>query len=202
MAEAYPLEWPAGWPRTKYPGPSAFKVSQEQAWREMVQEVDRLGGTYLVVSSNLRTRLDGGWLSKQRVPDDKGVAVYFQHKGKQKVFACDSFDTVGDNVRAIGMTIEAIRGMKRWGASDLLERTMSAFDALPPPSDGNAPLWPTVLGISPDASVETIEAAFRSKAKESHPDMHGGSDVAFKALSAARDAAIQARAQPVYGAGE
>lgn len=190
MAEAYPLEWPAGWKRTRRPGPARFNVSQAKGQKHLLDEIYRLGGRYPIISSNVSLRRDGFPYANQKKPEDTGVAVYFEHEGKQKVFACDQYNTVGDNIRAIGKTIEAIRGIERWGASDLLERTLSAFDALPPPSEENTPVWPVILGIAPDASVETIEAAFRRKAREAHPDMTGGSADAFKILTAAKEAAI------------
>lgn len=194
MAEAYPLEWPAGWPRTKRPGSSRFDVTQARAQTDLLGEIKKLGGRYPIISSMVTLRRDGFPYANQARPDDTGVAVYFEMDGTQKVFACDQYNVVGDNIRAIGKTIEAIRGIKRWGASDLLERTLSAFDALPPPGEAKAPLWPTVLGISPDASVEAIEAAFRSKAKKTHPDVPGGSHDAYLAIQAAKEAALQARA--------
>lgn len=192
MAEAYPLEWPSGWKRTRTPRSAPFNITPAKALKETLWEIDQLGGAWPVVSTNVPLRQDGMPRASYRGLDDTGVAIYFQHKKAQKVFACDQYDTVGDNIRAIGKTIGAIRGIDRWGASDLLERTLSAFDALPPPSDNNAPLWPIVLGVSPDASEETIEAAFRSKARETHPDT-GGTAEAFQAVSAARDAALTAR---------
>jgi hypothetical protein len=36
-----------------------------------------------------------------------------------------------------------------------------------------------VLGVDPEASVETVKAAYRERVKETHPD-HGGDEAAFK----------------------
>src|SRR3546814_19053229 len=78
-------------------------------------------------------------------------------------FACDRWDTVRDNVRAIGKTIEAIRGIERWGASDMMERAFSAFEALPAPGGGVTLSCWSVLGIEPGSSLAELERAYRSE---------------------------------------
>lgn len=54
------------------------------------------------------------------------------------------------------------------------------------------PEWAEVLGVEVTCSVRDVKTAFRSKAKECHPD-HGGSTEAFQRVKAAFDAAMQAR---------
>ncbi len=51
-----------------------------------------------------------------------------------------------------------------------------------------------VLGVSPNASPEEIDKAYRTKAKKAHPDA-GGSHAQMKNLNNARDAAMET-AQP------
>lgn len=192
MPEAFPLAWPEGLIRTKRPGSSAFNTSQSRATQMLWNEIRLLGGRYIVISSNQALRLDGLPYSSRRDPDDCGVAIYFERKGRQQVFACDRYNTLGDNIHAIGKTIQAFRGIDRWGASDILDRTLTAFDALPPPPDPDHPQWASVLDIPPDASVEKIEAAFRAKAKTEHPD-NGGAAERFNAIVEARAQALKER---------
>lgn len=143
-----------------------------------------MGGRYPVLSTNLETRLDGLPYANAKEPADPGVAVYFERGGKQMVFACDKWDRVKDNIRAICKTIEAMRGIERWGASDMLERALSAFEALPPPMSP----W-AILDLPEGADAEAVRRAFRRKASAAHPD-HGGSNAAMAELVAARDAAL------------
>lgn len=187
MTTAYPLAWPEGWPRTKSRRPAAFKVSLEKAVEELEWEVERLGARYPVLSTNVPRRMDGS-ISLRGIPDngDPGVAVYFERKGRQQVFACDKWQTVKDNIRAIHRTIEALRGIDRWGASEMMERAFSAFEALPPP---HSP-WET-LGIPPGSGRDAIERAFRAKAMKAHPDQ-GGSTAAMAELNRAREDALRA----------
>lgn len=91
-------------------------------------------------------------------------------------------------MRAIQRTIEAIRGIERWGASEMMERAFQAFEALPAPKS----CW-EVLGLRPGATDEEIQAAYRTKAKGAHPDA-GGSQTAMSELNRARDDAMRSRA--------
>ncbi len=51
----YPLQWPAGWPRTQAPQHSRFDTSPERATRGLLAEIERLGGRLPVISSKFMT---------------------------------------------------------------------------------------------------------------------------------------------------
>jgi hypothetical protein len=184
--EAYPLHWPLGWPRSRSPQRSRFETTFALARDNLFHQIKLLGGTHIVLSSNVALRRDGLPLAGQRQPNDKGVAVYFLRRGKQVVFACDRWEKIEDNMRAIEKTIDAIRGIERWGASEMMERAFSAFEALPPPRS----CW-DVLGVKPGARPDEINEAYRAKARRAHPDT-GGSTAAMAELNKARDEALRA----------
>lgn len=191
MTEAYPLAWPPGVPRTKVPARSAFgEVTIHRATQELVWEIERMHGRLPVISTNLELRNDGLPYSKQRPITDHGVAAYFTRRGRQLVFACDRWDRVEHNMRAITKTIDALRGIERWGSSDLMERAFTGFEALPAPS---ADHWWMVLGVDPTATSGAITRAYREKARAAHPDQ-GGSTAEMARLNAARDQGMRARA--------
>lgn len=184
-ADAYPLHWPHGWPRTRSPQSSRFDVSSFAVVRDnLFREIKLLGGTYIVLSTNIPLRRDGLPYSGMRQPDDKGVAVYFQRRGRSMVFACDRWNKIEDNIRAVEKTIEAVRGIDRWGASEMMERAVQAFEALPPPQS----CW-EILGLRPGASSDDVTRAYRDKARKAHPDA-GGSNAAMAELNRARDEAL------------
>jgi len=187
-ADVYPLTWPAGWPRAPRPDRSRFDVSLVAARDGLISQIKLMGGTHIVLSTNLRVRNDGLPLAKQAQPNDKGVAVYFLRRGRQMVFACDRWDKIEDNIRAIEKTIEAMRGIERWGASEMMERAFQAFEALPAPKS----CW-DVLGVRPGASAADVNAAYRAKARGAHPDS-GGSEAAMSELNRARDEALSSAA--------
>jgi hypothetical protein len=180
----YPLAWPEGWPRTKSRRSAAFKVHFDKAVTELGYEIERLRGRYPILSSNVELRIDGQMRRDKLAVADPGVAVYFELKGGQKVFACDTYHAVRDNIRAIGMTIAALRTLERHGASQMLDRALSAFTALPPKKS----CW-EVLGIAPGSSRPAIQAAYKNKALILHPDQ-GGPQGAMAELNIARDEAL------------
>lgn len=172
-AEAYPLHWPAGWPRAKRPERSRFDTNDDLARKELVAELERLGARYIVLSTNVPLRQDGWPYAGRKAPEDKGVAVYFQRDGKQMTFACDRWDRVRDNMRAITKTIEAMRGIERWGASDMMERAFSAFEALPAPGQTVSLSCWDILDVEPGSDLATIKTAWRKRLRTAHPDQGG-----------------------------
>ena len=82
------------------------------------------------VLRGIRLRLDGLPYSNQTPPADKGVAVYFTHKKQAMCFACDRWDRVQDNIYAIAMTIQALRGIERWGSGSMVEQAFLSVSTL------------------------------------------------------------------------
>lgn len=193
MTQAHPLQWPAGWPRTRARKSSGqFKVSADAARKDLIAEIHAMGGRYPVISSNIPTRRDGGFnaTAAKGFFGDPGVAVYFEREGKPFAFACDTYDSVRANVRAIGLTLAALRGMERWGVSDAMERAFTGFEQLPHPDAITKRHWRQVFGLPPTTHVTpfTIETLFKQLAKERHPD-HGGSHELMAELNTAYEEA-------------
>jgi hypothetical protein len=200
-AEAYPLQWPAGrartasWRRER----AKFEVTFARARDNIVAEIGRLAGRYpdpqVVISTNIALRRDGLPLANQRNPDDPGVAVYFLYKKRQMSFACDRWEKIEHNMQAIAKTIEALRGIARWGTGDMLEAAFTGFTALPPPpaaGPGAAPArrtWREVFGTAVTTRAE-LQDVYRRLAGAFHPD-RGGDPAKMAELNAARDEALQ-----------
>ena len=187
MTEAYPLHWPAGWPRTSRRAGSRFEPRSLAYEGQAIRwEIDRLGGTGMVVSTNVPLRRDGlPYAGRQKI-DDPGVAVYFELAGRQQCIPCDRWHTVEENCRAIWKSIEALRGLERRGAKSFVDAAFRGFEALPAP--GAARHWTEVLGVPDSASGEQVDCAYRDRARKLHPD-NGGSNEAMAELNRARDEA-------------
>lgn len=203
MAEAatpYPLAWPDGRPRRKASErrPGKFRtetgrglgeISPLIAIARLQREIDLIDAHYAVVSSNLEMRLDGYPRLGQREPDDPGVAVYFQLRGRPYCLPCDTYQRVADNIAAVAAHIGASRAMRRHGVATV-EEMFAGFAALPSPAHERP--WQQVLELHREQRItrEMIEAAFRRLARERHPDT-GGSDRMMVELNAAREAALR-----------
>lgn len=175
--EAFPLQWPSGWPRLSdnlYRDKARFQTQFAKARDELMKELERMGASNVVLSTNIPLRRDGLPYAGQANPQDPGAAVYFLYKKKAMVFACDRWTTVTDNIQALNKTIEAIRGIERWGASTMLERAFTGFQALPEANRKKD--WHEVLGVRKNAPWMEVEMARKEKAFTHHPDRGGSNE--------------------------
>lgn len=190
MTLAYPLQWPPERPRTPPHRRefSRFDVTPGRARQELVWECERMGGRYVVISTNVELRRDGLPYASAKAPEDPGVAVYFERKGETVCFSCDRYRQVWENMRAIGKTIEAMRGIDRWGAHEVLDQMFRGFVALPAPGSGQSAWW-EVLGVPRDASAEVVREAYRRRAREAAA---AGDHDLLQKINVARDDARRA----------
>jgi len=195
MIPAHPLCWPEGWKRTpayhrKSPKFSSFdrKLSIHEGVGRVLAQLDKLGHRTddIVISTNVRTRLDGWPRSDQQEPSDPGVAVYWQKPDgtNQRVIAIDAYATVAGNLGAIAATLDAMRAIERHGGAQILERAFTGFTALPAP--GASKHWREVLGLRLDVAVswDDVVSAYQRMRSSAHPD-RGGSTETFDAVQRA-----------------
>ena len=168
MIDGYPLQYPVGKQRTIRPERARFgQHSVSQAINYLKDEVYRLGGKDLVISTNLVLTLTGIPKSGQRNPSDSGVAVYFKLKDKDQCFPCDRWDKVEHNIWAIYKSIEALRGLERWGAKDMVESAFKGFQALPSPDQVTNTKVRYFAGCN---TLSEGKERFRNMVAELHPD--------------------------------
>jgi hypothetical protein len=186
----FPLQWPEGWKRTPSITrmTSRFGLGLAESRDHLRLELERLAAVNAMITSNLPIRSDGLPYANGRC-DDPGIAVWFflpnNGRFEERVFACDRWLSPAENMRAIGKTIEAMRGLDRWGASEVAERAMRGFAALPPGSSGSMPTgprpWREVLGGTwPELDKLELLAIAKSRHRkliaEAHPDAGGDVD--------------------------
>lgn len=186
----YPLKWPrsAGerTPRHAREG-SRFKLSLGAAAEELTRELERMGADHIVISTSVRPRNKRGDLPAQAPSgiDDPGAAVYFVLDASPHEIGCDKWDEVEDNVRALGKTIEATRGIERWGSTKAMKQAMSGFKALPPSGAD----WRSTFGLTRgNPTMDDVNARYRELARGAHPDREGNPHHMIR-LNAAREAA-------------
>jgi hypothetical protein len=176
MEREFPLQWPASQPRTERRDPGKFQRSLNDSRVHLIKQVQLAGGSDILISSNY-----GGLSGKS--PADPGVAVYFNRRNKRLAMGCDRWRLVAHNLTALGNSIEAMRGIDRWGCSHLMEQAFSAFEALP------APGWRQVLQlIGGRPSLEDAEASYRALVKKHHPDAGGNQEQFLRIQKAVEDA--------------
>lgn len=193
--EPYPLQWPDGWRRTTSRGVPRFTGAFARDRDSVIHQLKMRRGSHIVVTSDLPTRNDGLPYANATC-QDPGIAVYWIERGKEQVIACDRWRTVGQNMRAIDLSIEALRGLDRWGATEMVERAFAGFAALPPGSSTEPPqpvkrTWREVLemyfacdSLALDEQLAVAKARHRRLIKEHHPD-RGGDHARAAELNAA-----------------
>lgn len=181
MTQAYPLHWPPTWPRTLHPKRARFDTTFSLARDGLLAELRRLGARDIIISTNLELRLDGLPKAARRQPNDVGVAVYFTLAGNPQCIPCDKWNRLEDNLQAIRLTVEALRGLERWGAKEMVNAAFRGFQALPAPQ---AETWWDILELTPQATEPDIRAAFRRLARLTHPDAGGDKEEFIKLQNA------------------
>jgi hypothetical protein len=189
--DAYPLSWPANWPRTvqaerqrarfhRDGQPLTIAGSRDRILSE-IRSFTRTGHTWhidpalVVISSDIPLRGDGLPASGRRLPDDSGVALYFELDGAEYCLPCDKWDRASDNMAAIAAHLGAMRGMDRWGVGDVRARFAGFMSLEHQPAER----WHDVLSCAKDASASAVKAAYARARKSAHPD-HGGSSERFQ----------------------
>lgn len=215
---SYPLSWPIGWKRTSIPLMARFSkrdrvystTSPGASWScekritiavgldRLMREVGaftKVGRQYridpnrVIVSTNVKVKLDGMPYSNASEPHDSGVAIYFALDDKNVVLACDKWNRVADNIAAIAAHLSALRGQERWGVGSL-DQAFAGYVALNEKTEPTC--WET-LDISSSATENQILDAYRRMARQTHPDKEGGSSEAFTAVVRAKDIALSTR---------
>ena len=184
-----PLSWPNNVARTPPHQRTNARFgdwSITQASVFVLREINRLNlrsdpdyeDGSVIISSNLRYKLDGMPYGTQPQPTDPGVAVYFnlhfsrggKFHERPVVLSCDKWTRVEWNLYAVAKDIEAQRGRHRWGCTNV-EQAFRGYLAIPERTGGGS--WWSILGVSSTASEPEIREAFRIKALTEHPDKGG-----------------------------
>lgn len=205
---AYPLSWPAGWPRVQWRKAASFGPNWtvgracEELLEQLARAPIRASRSSVVISTNVVLRVDGLPRSNQGQPGDPGAAVYFTLSRRPTVLACDKWNKVEHNLRALAAHVEAMRAMDRWGVGSL-ERAFEGYLALPAPGQTAGRSWWEVLGLDDPSScrahpitLDEAEAAFREEAKHWHPDLPTGDRARWNELLEARKQAREALTVP------
>lgn len=186
--EAFPLSWPVGMARTTSRKSSPFSTGFGAARNKLFSNLKLLGAQGIVVSTNIPLKRDGQPRANLAPYNgDPGVAVFFNRKNMPYEFCCDRWKSATDNVYAVALTLEALRGIERWGASDMLQRAFEGFKGLPAVA---VEPWREVLMLDEGATLDAVERVYKLLATSHHPDRGGTAD-AFDRITKARDAARQ-----------
>jgi len=162
----------------------AFKVTAGATLSELEQELGRINAKDAFLEVDVRSPRDirqDGRMRADASPATPGVALYFTHpKAGDLRFACDSHEVWHHNVRAILLTLDALRSIDRYGAVRDAEQ-FKGFRALPS-ATGLTMGSTAAIRIFEEATGERAEPrtperfreTYRMARAATHPDRTGG----------------------------
>lgn len=199
-----PLRWdgpstPAAQRRSRW----TFKASWTSTLDLLDRELTFLGARDVVVEADFLERdirLDGWPRANARQPVHPGVRVAFDSRHGPLVYATDSCEFWQHNARSIGLGLEALRAVDRYGITRRGEqytgwRQIGAAPATEldlftsPESAWHHLLEAAGYGVRPDLPLSStptyeVQRVVRLAQRETHPDRGGNAD-RFRIVTAA-----------------
>lgn len=195
------IDWPPGMERTddsERERNNRFDTSLSKAFDHLEKQLELLGVDVESDSPDFRYSFDAQQRKRDNRPyaranpGDPGFSVYWKMEGDQFAAACDDYDRLRDNVHEVGLWMKEKRKMQdrrvKTGESEFANARLPPGDddrekvVARPPADEKDPH--EVLGVSPDAPENVVEAAARELKKENHPDNSGSTEEFQKVVEA------------------
>jgi hypothetical protein len=200
------------WPRalTKNRKRSPFSATYNQTFKLLEAELNHLGARNIALQIALRPediRLDGQPRANAKPAAHPGVILSFekfvwsgkynergQRMGKYAPYSmpCDAFTDWESNLRAIALSLEALRKVDRYGVTQSGEQ-YTGWAALPVASNsGECEMAAQFMSehsgvmLAPhNTDADALKRAYRIAASRLHPDAPGGSNELFVRLKQA-----------------
>lgn len=201
-ARFVPIEtWPGTPTRPHNRKNAQFRATYLKTLDLLESELDKLRATSILIQAYFtRDQIrNDGWPKNTAKPSGVGVIVSFESPKGPLSFPCDTFTSYEDNLRAIGLALEALRAVDRYGVTRSNEQ-YKGWARLAAPADQpfaskedaalflcrqaygeggqHASGW-VILGADDRAK------AYRAAAALLHPDKPTGSHEMFVRLQAA-----------------
>ncbi|MFN3652592.1 MAG: molecular chaperone DnaJ [Armatimonadota bacterium] len=193
-------QWP-GAPRSQRK-PSRFRVMFPAILDDLERELEYLGARDILIQIAVEPKdiRNDGWPRSGARPSHPGVILNFAAGRVPYQFACDTYDDWQDNLRAITLTLQALRAVDRYGATQHREQ-YRGFAALPP-GEGAPESQPEAMTLDQAAKLlaelggftagalladaEVVRIAWKRAADRLHPD-RGEDGAKFLRAQKARD---------------
>ena len=176
-----------------------FRVGYNDTLRDLEYELEHLRAKDIVIQADFQLhdiRNDGWPRSNARRPVDPGVLVSFRTPTGELSFPCDRYTAWEDNLRAIALSLEALRAVDRYGVTRQAEQ-YKGWKALPPASAGSGECMTAeqaarfitaqsgIFVSHVKTDMDALKRAYRQAALKLHPDRPAGSESAFAQLQQA-----------------
>lgn len=172
-----------------------FSASWSATMELLTSEIEKLG-----VKGTIAVRIDvqrgdirqDGMLRARASVGFPGVVVSFESRYGPLSYATDEYDSWQANVRAIALSLQALRAVDRYGVSKSGEqyagwRAIENGAAAPEfASADEAVRWLREVVDVPGVEGLSVKLLLRAAARALHPDANGGDHTAWKRWDSAR----------------
>jgi hypothetical protein len=191
------LDWPQGWDRTpaaERERTSKFSASRGDTTEALATEMERMDvDRWRAETGSGSSHTKSNGLPKYSAnPNDPGFVLRWTKEGTDHAVACDAYASLDANLRCVYLWVKQTRitgerpvrtGSDQFAAAQLPSgEGEDAITTRPPPHE--------VLEVSPEASPGVVQAAYRERVKEAHPDQ-GGSQQEMKLVQWAREQMLE-----------
>jgi len=175
---------------------SQFKASYDVTLDLLFREAELLGAKHLVLQVDLKPRdirVDGLPRADARYGAHPGVVVSFDSQHGPLRYATDAFDDWRSNLRAVALSLEALRAVDRYGVSKRGEQ-YRGWTALAAATPGQGPFttraeaetWMRKCAAeSGIINWRDLDNLYKMLAVAMHPDMPSGNRDLWDRLAAA-----------------
>lgn len=168
------------WPGTKRRAyerkKSPFDVKYSRLLDDLERELTHLRGKDIVIQAYFHREdiRNDGWPRSSARPSEPGVIVSFvKSNGQEVAFPCDTYQTYESNLRAISLTLTALRAVERYGVSQNDEQ-YKGWAKLPPApkrmSAVDAEHFIVLHSGIQISSKASFDSSYRAAARKLHPD--------------------------------
>lgn len=173
-------------------------VDWDKTVRDLERELDHLEATGIVLQMNVVQRdiRGDGWIRANARPEHPGVIISFTSRTLGPLsYPCDTYDDWQANVRAIMLSLEALRAVDRHGVTKRGEQ----YQGFTQIGAGKLIMTPQLaaeiltdvenLGGDPTdllAAAVAVKYTYREAVKKAHPDA-GGSAETFQRVQEAKE---------------
>lgn len=127
------LSWPPTVPRT--PALARQQGAYHTSWTDAVAKLKRQVRLLVGKGQDPRTQVTADRTHQRPRPGDPGVVAWFVRDNRVYAFPCDRWLKPEQNLQAIVLTIDALRGIARHGAEGMVQSALHGFEStLPPPA--------------------------------------------------------------------
>jgi hypothetical protein len=181
------------------------KITWSKAFNLLRYELGRIGATDVVIEAGYEPNQvrNDGWPYSNAKPEHTAVRVSFRKRGKVSMaFLCAGWNGVEYNVHMIGLTLERLRAVERYGCVQGEEQYKGWAQLPPGANEGRAPINAEEFATIEDAMrflcrvsdgevLSTLPAdldlVYKAAAKRAHPDKPTGSGELMAKVNRARD---------------